>query len=212
MLKEMGPLSRAETTTMITFMGMVLLWATGPMLGVDKTIVAFLGLTVLMLSGVITMDDISQSGDALATLIWFAILYTISSQLNALGFMSYIGELLSGAVAGYSWPVVYVSLMVVYVLIHYLFVSQTAHMLALFGIFLGVAAGAGVPPALMALMLLFATNFFAMITPQGSSSNVIFVGSGYVTQGEVYKYGGLVTAVNFLIFMIIGTPWIMLVT
>ena len=212
MLREMGSFSRAETITMITFMGMVLLWATGPMLGVDKTIVAFLGLTVLMLSGVITMDDISQSGDALATLIWFAILYTISSQLNALGFMSYIGEQLSGAVAGYSWPVVYVSLMVVYVLIHYLFVSQTAHMLALFGIFLGVAVGAGVPPALMAFMLLFATNFFAMITPQGSSANVIFVGSGYVTQGEVYKYGALVTAVNFLIFMIIGTPWILLVT
>ena len=211
-LKEMGPLSKNEWITGITFLSMVLLWATGPQLGVDKTIVAFLGLTVMMLSGIITMDDITKSGDALATLMWFAILYTMSSQLNALGFMGYIGDQLSGVVAGYSWPVVYVSLMVVYVLIHYLFVSQTAHMLALFGVFLGVAIQAQVPPMLMAFMLLFATNFFAAVTPQGSSANVVFAGSGYLTQGEIYRYGGLVTLVNFLIFMIIGTPWIMLVT
>jgi DASS family divalent anion:Na+ symporter len=108
--------------------------------------------------------------------------------------------------------VVYVSLVVLYVLIHYLFVSQTAQMLALFGIFMGVAIEAGVPPALIALMLLFATNFFSVITPQGSSANVIFAGSGYLTQGEIYRNGGLVTLANLLIFLIIGTPWILLVT
>lgn len=211
-LREMGSFSKSETIMSVTFLAMVLLWATGGMHGIDKTIVAFLGLTVLMISGIITLDDISKSGDALSTLIWFAILYTLSSQLNALGFMGYVGEQLGGVVGGFSWPVVYVSLMIVYVLIHYLFVSQTAHMLALFGIFLGVAVGAGVPPALMAFMLLFATNFFAAITPQGSSANVIFVGSGYLTQGEVYKFGGMITLINFVIFMVIGTPWIMIVT
>ncbi len=211
-LNEMGPFSRDQIITMITFLGMVLLWATGGIHGIDKTIVAFLGLVVLMLSGIITLDDVSESGDALSTLIWFAILYTLSSQLNSLGFMAYVGEQLSAVVAGYSWPLVYVSLTIIYVLIHYLFVSQTAQMLALFGIFLGVAVGAGVPPTLMAYMLLFATNFFAMITPQGSSANVIFVGSGYLTQGEVYRVGGMVTLVNLLIFLLIGTPWILLVT
>lgn len=211
-LQQMGSFSKSETVMTVTFVGMIVMWATGGMHGVDKTIVAFLGLTILMMSGIITLKDIAKSGDALATLIWFAILYTLSSQLNELGFMAYIGDQLGGVVGGFSWPVVYVSLMITYVLIHYLFVSQTAHMLALFGIFLGVAVGAGVPPTLMAFMLLFATNFFAAITPQGSSANVIFVGSGYLTQGEVYKFGGMITAINFVIFMVIGTPWIMLVT
>jgi DASS family divalent anion:Na+ symporter len=110
-----------------------------------------------------------------------------------------------------SWPVVYVSLVVLYVLLHYIFVSQTAQMLALFGVFLGVAMESGVPPILMALMLLFATNFFAAITPQGSSANVLCAGSGYLTQGEIYRNGGMVTLINLLIFMGIGTPWILLV-
>ena len=59
------------------------------------------------------------------------------------------------------------------------------------------------------MMLLFATNFFTPITPQGGSSNVIYAASGYLTQGEIYKNGGLIVLSNLLIFMILGTPWIL---
>jgi DASS family divalent anion:Na+ symporter len=76
---------------------------------------------------------------------------------------------------------------------------------------MGVAIESGVPPILMAFMLLFATNFFGAITPQGSSANVLCAGSGYLTQGEIYRLGGLVTLTNLLIFMVFGTPWILLV-
>jgi DASS family divalent anion:Na+ symporter len=109
----------------------------------------------------------------------------MSTSLKTFGFMSYVGQLLGAQVDGMSWPVVYVTLIAAYVLIHYLFVSQTAQLLALFGIFMGGAVDAGVPAPLIAMMLLFATNFFAVITPQGSSANVLFAGSGYLTQGEL---------------------------
>ncbi len=95
-------------------------------------------------------------------------------------------------------------------LVHYLFVSQTAHLLALFGVFLGLSQP-DVPLPLMAMMLLLATNFFSVITPQASSCNVIFVGSGYVTGGEVYRYGGLATLAALIIYLVIGSPWILLV-
>jgi DASS family divalent anion:Na+ symporter len=38
----------------------------------------------------------------------------------------------------------------------------------------------------MAFALLFASSYFSTITPQGGSQNVIFVGSGYLTQVELY--------------------------
>jgi len=101
-------------------------------------------------------------------------------------------------------------LTVIYVLVHYLFVSQTAHLLALFGVFIGISQPE-VPLELMAMMLLFATNFFSVITPQASSCNVIFIGSGYITGGEVYRYGGLATLACLLIYLVVGTPWILLV-
>ncbi len=40
---------------------------------------------------------------------------------------------------------------------------------------------------------------------------VLFAGSGYITSREIYKYGGLVTLVNLLIYLFIGTPWILFV-
>ncbi len=211
-LQKMGPMSRDEWITGITFVGMVILWGLGGTLGIDKTAVAFLGLAVLMIAGVFTLEDLKTQGDALGTFIWFSILYTMSSQLNALGFMGAVGHQLAQDLHGLSWPVVYVALIVLYVLLHYMFVSQTAQMLALYSVFLGVAIESGVPPILMALMLLFATNFFGAITPQGSSANVLCAGSGYLTQGDMYRMGGMVTLANLLIFLGIGTPWILLVT
>ena len=49
-----------------------------------------------------------------------------------------------------------------------------------------VGARTGVPTPLLALSLLFASSYFSTITPQGASQNVIFVGSGYLTQGELW--------------------------
>jgi DASS family divalent anion:Na+ symporter len=136
----------------------------------------------------------------------------MSVYLNKFGFMGWIGEHISGAIGGFNWIVVYLILVISYVLIHYFFVSQTAQMLALFPVFLGVAVKAGVPGELIALMLLYATNFNAIIAPQGSSANVIYAGSGYLTGPEIYRVGGVVTFVNTAVFLVIGTFWILLIT
>jgi di/tricarboxylate transporter len=37
------------------------------------------------------------------------------------------------------------------------------------------------------------------------------VGSGYLTQGELYRVGALTTGVCLLIFLLLGTPWLLLV-
>jgi DASS family divalent anion:Na+ symporter len=105
-----------------------------------------------------------------------------------------------------------VALVGVYILLHYLFVSQTAHLLALFGVFLGVGVKLGVPAPLLAFQLLFATNYFSAIAPQAASANLLFVGSGYLSQGDLYRLGGLHTGFCFLLYLLVGTPWLWLVT
>jgi DASS family divalent anion:Na+ symporter len=173
--------------------------------GLPKGAAGSLGLGILLATGVLTLGDIAKEGDVLATFIWFAVLYTLSGQLNELGFMGYVGQRLAGALGGLSWPAVYVILAVAYVLLHYLFVSQTAQILALFGVFLDVGVKLGVPAAPLGFLLLFASNFFAVITPQGSSANLLFAGSGYLSQGELYRLGAITTAVS-LVYLLIGTP------
>jgi DASS family divalent anion:Na+ symporter len=211
-LAELGPLRPHEKIVAATFAGMVGLWAAAATIGLDSTAVAFLGLGVLLATGVLTLGDIAKEGDVLATFIWFAVLFTLSGQLNELGFMGYLGERLAGALGGLSAPVAGVVLVVAYVLLHYLFVSQTAHLLALFGVFLDVGVKLGVPVAILAFLLLFATNFFSANTPQGSSANLLFAGSGYLSQGELYRLGALTTAFNLVLYLVVGIPWLVLVT
>jgi DASS family divalent anion:Na+ symporter len=207
MLKEMGPMGIKEWITAVTFTFMVLGWVLATPLGLNLAIVCLAGLAVLIISNVFPLTILRrEGGDALETFIWFAILYMMSSSLNAMGFMGILGQKISGQITSLSVYQIYVLLTVLYVLIHYLFVSQTAHMLALYGVFLEVAFAAGVPVALMAFSLSFATNYFAAMAPQGSSCNVFFVGSGYITPKEVYQQGAIVTLANLLIFLL-ATPW-----
>jgi DASS family divalent anion:Na+ symporter len=123
-----------------------------------------------------------------------------------------VGERLASRLSGLSWPVLYVSLIALYVGIHYLFVSQTSQVLALFSVFLDVGMRGGVPVPLMAFGLLFASSYFSVITPQGGSQNIIFVTSGYLTQGELYKLGLFTTLAFLAVYLLIGSPWVYFVT
>jgi DASS family divalent anion:Na+ symporter len=208
-LAAMGPMRRDEMIVIAVFLGMVLLWAAGAVLGIDPVAVAFLGFGILLASGTLTLADIAGEGDVLATFLWFAVLFTLSSVLNELGFMSYLGDRLAGSLHGWSWLAAGVAIVSAYVAIHYFFVSQTAHLLALFGVFLDVGVKLGVPATPLAFMLLFATNHFSTITPQASSCNLLFAGSGMLPQAEIYKLGAITTAFNLAVYLLVGGPWLL---
>jgi DASS family divalent anion:Na+ symporter len=211
-LSALGPLSRDERITAVAFALMVAGWIFADRLGLNVTSIAFGGLGLLLMTNVLTLDDIASMGDTLATFLWLAVLFALSGQLNELGFMSWAGQRLAGYIGGLSWPVTYVTLVVLYVAIHYMFVSQSSQVLALLGVFLDVGIRGGVPAPLMAFALLFASSYFSVITPQGGSQNVIFVGSGYLTQRELYRLGLLITIFFLAVFLVVGTGWLMLTT
>ncbi len=211
-LGALGPLSRDERITAVAFVLMVSGWIFADRLGLNVTAVAFGGLGLLLMTNVLTLDDIAMQGDTLATFLWLAVLFALSAQLNELGFMGYVGQRLASHLGGLSWPVTYVTLVLLYVAIHYMFVSQSSQVLALLGVFLDVGIRGGVPAPLMAFALLFASSYFSVITPQGGSQNVIFVGGGYLTQRELYRLGLLMTLFFLVVFLVVGTAWILLIT
>ena len=61
-LAALGPLSRQERIVLVVFLGMVALWGSAATLGLDSTAIAFLGLGALLATGVITLDDIAETG------------------------------------------------------------------------------------------------------------------------------------------------------
>jgi DASS family divalent anion:Na+ symporter len=124
--------------------------------------------------------------------------------------MGYLGQRMAAAMGGLSPALAGPLLVVVYVLLHYIFVSQTAHLLALFGVFVEVAIKLGVPAGPFAMQLLLANNYFTPITPQGGSANLLFAGSGFLSQGDLYRLGAITTLVA-TVLLLIGTVWLRLV-
>jgi divalent anion:Na+ symporter, DASS family len=210
-LRTMGSLTRDEWIVAVAFAFMVTGWVMAGTLNLSLAAVAFAGLGALLATNVLTLEDINLQGGTLVTFIWLAVLFALSGQLNELGFMGYVGARLTSLLGGINWPIAYVILLALYVLMHYMFVSQTAQILALFDVFLGVGVKTGVPAPLMAFALLFASSYFSTITPQGGSQNVIFVGSSYLTQRELYRLGLLTTFFCLAVFLVVGTPWLLFV-
>ena len=132
-LAALGPLSRDERITAVAFVLMVSGWIFADALQLNVTSIAFAGLGLLLMTNVLTLDDIAAQGDTLTTFLWLAVLFALSGQLNELGFMGYAGQRLASHLGGLSWPVTYVTLILIYVAIHYMFVSQSSQVLALHG-------------------------------------------------------------------------------
>jgi DASS family divalent anion:Na+ symporter len=103
-LAELGPLTRSERITAVTFVLMVAGWVFADRLRLDVTSIAFAGLGVLLMTQVLTLDDIANQGDTLATFLWLAVLFALSGQLNELGFMGYVGQRLASHLTGLPWP------------------------------------------------------------------------------------------------------------
>jgi DASS family divalent anion:Na+ symporter len=210
-LAALGPLSRSERIVALTFVGMVGLWASAAFIGLDSTAVVFSASAFCLRTGVLTPGDIAKEGDVLATFIWFAVLYTLSGQTERDGLHGLPGAA-PGGCARAAWarsrayrdPVVVIHRAALFVR-----ESDSARDGAVRGV-PGSRHQARRAAAPLAFMLLFASNFFSVIAPQGSSANLLFAGSGYLTQRELYRLGALTTAVSFLIYLVIATPWLIL--
>jgi DASS family divalent anion:Na+ symporter len=95
----------------------------------------------------------------------------------------------------------------VYFYIHYAFASMTAHVTALYPAFFTAALAAGAPPLLAALPMAYFSNLNAGITHYGTGSAPVFFGAGYVTEGEWWRIGFLVSLVNVAIWLVVGAAW-----
>ncbi len=207
-LAEMGKISTAEWVTLGVFALLLVLWIFGGLLGaIDSTTTAFIGLGILLITGVLTWEDIKEEKGAWDTLIWFATLMTMASFLNKLGFIPWFSGLIQQNVTGLDWHIAFPLLVGIYFYSHYLFASNTAHVTSMFAAFLGVGISVGVPPMLMALSLAFSSSLFASITHYGAGPAPILFGSGYVSLRKWWEIGALVSVVNILIWIGLGGLW-----
>lgn len=210
-LAKMGNMNRSEWIMTITVILLLILWIFGDMLGIDPTAASFVGLSFLLLSGVLTWEDVKSEKGAWDTLIWFAALLMMANQLKKIGFTSWfgnlIGEHIGSMMGGSSWILILLLLNAAYFYTHYFFASGNAQIAALYAVFLGVGINLHIPAMPMALMLAFTSSLYCSLTQYSHARGPILFGAGYVPTGTWWKVGFVVSLINQAIFLVLGLLW-----
>lgn len=208
-LESMGPVSKNEWIMVGTMLLAVSLWIFGDTIGIASTVAAMIGLSILLLSGVLDWNDCLNEKSAWDTLAWFAILVGMASQLTNLGIVNWMSDCVANNLRSFSlsWPASLAVLQAAYFFIHYLFASQTGHVGALYSAFLAMHRAAGVPGILAALALGYNTNLFGAITHYSSGQAAVYYGAGYVDLPDIFKVGFIMAVVNAIIWGGVGSLW-----
>ncbi|WP_139852007.1 DASS family sodium-coupled anion symporter [Acinetobacter pullicarnis] len=214
-LKEMGPITLHEMIMLCVFGLLLILWAGIPamLLGdlwlIDPTTTAFIGLSLLLLTGVLTWDDVLTQKSAWDTVTWFAALVMMATFLNKLGLIAWFSSVLQTGIGhlGLTWIPASLLLLLAYMYAHYMFASTTAHITAMFSAFYIAGIAVGAPPMYFALMMAAASSIMMTLTHYATGTSPIIFGSGFTTLGEWWKAGFVMSVVNILIFIFLGGIW-----
>ena len=206
-LRELGAMTRDERILLAVFVLLLSLWIGGAALGVSATTTALAGVAAMLATGVLAWEDILRERNGWDTLIWFAVLVMLASQLGELGLLAWFTERVSGVLTVGHWLPSFLGLSLIYFYVHYFFASNTAHVSAMYAPFLALALAVGTPPILAALLLGFFSNLFASLTHYGTAAAPILFGSGNVDIGTWWKLGLLISALNITIWVGAGSLW-----
>lgn len=204
-LQKMGKISFKEIM-MAAFAGLALvLWIFGKELKVDATMAAISIVAMMVLTRVISWDDVIGNKPAWNILVWFATLVALASGLNDVGVLKWIGKGTESYLSGLTPTMLMISMIVFFFLLHYFFASLTAHTTALLPIFVVIAAKLIAPEQLMTFMILLTSTIGLMgiITPYGTGPSPIWYGAGYISQGRWWALGAIF-ALIFMSVLILG--------
>jgi len=203
-LTKMGRIRREEWVVMGVFLIALALWGTATLTGLDATVVALLGVGIMLATGVLGWDDVLGERGGWDALIWFGGLVGMAAMLGRLGLIKWFSEFVAGYVKGWAWLPAMGILLLVYLYSHYGFASLTAHVSAMFVPFLVVSVAAGAPPLLAALGLAFFSNLNASLTHYGTGPAPIYYGADYADLKTFWGVGFVASLVNIVIWLGIG--------
>ncbi|MCA1770838.1 MAG: anion permease [Halomonas sp.] len=214
-LADLGRVTRDEKIMLGVFLTLLLLWADVPMwlfgagFQLNATTTAFIGLSILLLTGVLTWQDVLSEKSAWDTLVWFGALVMMASQLNQLGVIDWFSFTIQGLITqtGIGWAGSSAVLVVVFLYSHYFFASTTAHITAMMGAFLTVGLAMGAPAMPFVLMMAAASSIMMTLTHYATGTSPVIFGSRYVELGEWWRAGFIMSVVNLTVWVVVGGLW-----
>lgn len=204
-LKKLGGVTFKEYLMGALAIVALVLWIFGKEIGIDATTTAICVVSVMVLLGVITWDDLLSDKAAFNVFIWFATLVALADGLKKVGILDFIGKNSETMLSGLSTTSLIIALILLFYVLHYFFASTTAHVTALVPLFMVIATTFIPAEQILPFVILFAGSLGVMgiITPYGCGPSPIWYGAGYISQGRWWALGAIFGTI-YLIPIIIG--------
>jgi L-tartrate/succinate antiporter len=206
-LVTMGRITRREVT-----MGLLAILALVGWIGgrpwISPVIVALAVISVMLLTQVVTWNDILANKQAWNVLVWFATLVAMAEGLSKVGFLAWFGSRAASYMTRIPLIPMLIATVVVFFIIHYLFASLTAQATALLPVFLlAVLSVQGVPAKAVTLILVYSLGLMGVLTPYASGPAPIWYSSGYIPTTDFWRLGAIMGAVYLLVLLAVGMPF-----
>lgn len=204
----MGPVSAKEMTLLALVLLALVLWIGGAKY-IDATLAAMLVVVLMLVLRVVTWNDVLANTQAWNVLVWFATLVTLAGGLAETKFVDWVAQSLAPMLSHRGVITAAVLLVGAFFLLHYLFASLTAHVSALFQVFLVVAVSIpGISPVRWALLLGYTLGLMGILTPYGTGPSPIYYGCGYIKDKDFWILGLVMGALFFAVYIVIAIPWL----
>ncbi|WP_265571407.1 DASS family sodium-coupled anion symporter [Sphingomicrobium nitratireducens] len=206
-LAALGPMDRAEKILLATLGLLLLLWATGPLHGLHTTVVALLGIAVLLFTGAQRWRDMAGTWGAWDALVWLGGLVMMADHLRETGVIDWFANGAGAYASGLAPLSAALILAAVYFYSMYGFSMLTGHITAMAGAFIAVALAAGAPPLLSIALIAYFSNLCGCLTHYSTGPVVIYFGLGYHSVPDWFRIGFVVSLFHMVVWLGIGLPW-----
>ena len=209
-LAKLGPLSRREGILAAIVILSLVLWIGGGAY-VSAATVAFIAVSLMLITGVVSWGDIAAHKRAWTTFAWLGALIALCDGLNRVGFVKWFADAIATHMRGFSPNIAMLILLVVFFVAHYFFASVDAYTTALLPVILLTGAAIpGLPLKEFALLLCMELGIMGIITPFADAASPIYANSGFLPAKDYWRLGTIFGAIFLFVFLIIDVPWAIL--
>ncbi len=206
-LEAMGPMNRGERILTVVFVAVCGMWATSGLHQVNITVTGLFGSAALLLTGVLTWEDVKSEKAAWDIFIWYGGVLRLGQALNDAGVTTEFARAVGGAFSRFGWVVLFACALLIYYYAHYGFASITAHILAMFPAFMALLVAKGAPPGLVAYAFACSANLAAGLTNYGTTPSPMFFSTEYTPLKLWWKVGFVVSIANIAVWTTVGFLW-----
>ena len=208
-LAEMGAISRKELGMGALAVMSLGLWIFATTV-IDATMVAMIAVSLMLVTGIVSWDDVVGNKPAWNVLAWFATLVVLADGLNRVGFVTWLGRGTAAMLVGYSPLVVMTLLVTLFYVMHYAFAGITAHTTAVAPVMLAVGAAVdGMPIRTFVLLLGFSLGIMGVLTPYATGPAPLYYGCGFIARRDFWRLGFLFGMLFLAALLGVGLPWLL---